>query len=43
MVDLGAWLLGHYRVPDEPGPDDDSGPPIPKDLRLPPDDDDPAA
>ena len=25
MVDLGAWMLGHYRIPAEPDPDDDLG------------------
>ncbi len=35
MVDLGAWLLGHYRVPAEEG--DDDAPPAPG----PADDDDP--
>ena len=36
MVDLGAWMLGHYRIPAEPNPDDDLGseplpPPVPSD------------
>jgi hypothetical protein len=33
-VDLGAWLLGHYRIPAAPDPDahpDVSPPPAPKD------------
>ena len=36
MVDLGAWLLGHYRIPAEEG--DDDAPPAPG----PADDDDPS-
>ena len=49
MVDLGAWLLGHYRVAAEPDPDEDvtrllGTPDVPEalDPRLPADDDDPA-
>jgi hypothetical protein len=45
-VDLGAWLLGHYRVPAVPDPDrDPEGAQAPPDLEepFPPrDDDDPA-
>ena len=47
MVDLGAWLLGHYRVPSVSDPDGEpeGAPPPhdPSDPRRPPDDDDPAA
>ena len=39
MVDLGAWMLGHYRIPAEPDSDDDAGP-VPLPPASPDDDDD---
>ena len=44
MVDLGAWMLGHYRIPavSDPDAEPEAGA-LPPPVGGPPDDDDDAA